>query len=98
MSRLSKPTETVAAMRSFGARESKASDAGIEGVQLGQAHPCSAFPGEADVGYLWRGEDTMVIEETADRPVPFGEPTDYRQEPSIDVTPAPTSTDCLSGA
>jgi hypothetical protein len=40
----------------------------------------------------------MVIEETADRPVPFGEPTDYRQEPSIDVTPATTSTDCLSGA
>jgi hypothetical protein len=40
----------------------------------------------------------MVIEETANRPVPFGEPTDHGQEPSIDVTPAPTTTDCLSGA
>ena len=40
----------------------------------------------------------MVIEETADRPVPFGEPTDRGQEPSIDVTPATTTTDGLSGA
>ena len=26
----------------------------VEGVELGQAHPGSAFPGEADVGHLWR--------------------------------------------
>jgi hypothetical protein len=40
----------------------------------------------------------MVVEETAERPVPFGEPTDHGQEPSIDVTPATTTTDGLSGA
>ena len=37
----------------------------VEGVQLGEAHPGAAFPGEADVGHLWRGEHTVVIEEPA---------------------------------
>jgi hypothetical protein len=37
----------------------------VEGVQLRQAHPGSAFAAEADLGYLCGGEHPMVIEETA---------------------------------
>ena len=37
----------------------------VEGVQLREAHPGSAFAAEADLGYLCGGEHPMVIEETA---------------------------------
>jgi hypothetical protein len=37
----------------------------VEGVQLREAHPGSAFAAEADVGHLCGGEHPMVIEETA---------------------------------
>jgi hypothetical protein len=37
----------------------------IEGVQLRQAHPGSAFTCEADLGHLCGGEHPMVIEQTA---------------------------------
>jgi hypothetical protein len=40
----------------------------------------------------------MVVEEAADPPVPFGEPTDHGEQPSVDVTPATTTTDGSSGA
>jgi hypothetical protein len=37
----------------------------VEGVQLREAHPGSATPGEADVGHLCGGEHPMVVEQTA---------------------------------
>ena len=70
----------------------------VEGVQLGEAHAGSAFPGEADVGHLCGGEHTMVVEETAQVTVPFGQPTDDRQQPSVEVTPAPTTSRGRDGA
>ena len=63
----------------------------VEGVQLGEAHPGPAFAGEADVGHLCGGEHPVVVEETAEVTVPFGEPTDHGQQPSVEVTPAPTT-------
>ena len=63
----------------------------VEGVQLRQAHPGSAFAGEADLGHLCGGEHPMVIEETAEQTVPFGETTDHSQQPSIEVPPATTT-------
>ena len=56
-----------------------------------EAHPGSAFAGEADVGHLCGGEHPMVVEETAELTVPFGQPTHHRQQPSVEVTPAPTT-------
>ena len=37
----------------------------VEGVELREAHPGSAFAAEADLGHLCGGEHPMVIEETA---------------------------------
>jgi hypothetical protein len=37
----------------------------VEGVQLRQAHPGSAFAAEADLDHLCGGEHPMVIKETA---------------------------------
>ena len=37
----------------------------VEGVQLREAHPGSAFAAEADLGHLCDGEHPMVVEETA---------------------------------
>ena len=64
----------------------------VEGVELGQAHPGPALPGEADVGHLCGGEHPVVVEETAELSVPFGQPTHHGQQPSVEVTPAPTTT------
>jgi hypothetical protein len=36
----------------------------VEGVQLRQAHPGSAFAAEADLGYLCGGEHPMVVKQT----------------------------------
>jgi hypothetical protein len=33
----------------------------------------------------------MVVEETAEKTVPFGETTDYTEQPSIEVPPATTT-------
>ena len=63
----------------------------VEGVQLREAHPGSAFAAEADLGYLCGGEHPMVVEETAEKTVPFGETTDYTEQPSIEVPPATTT-------
>ena len=62
----------------------------VEGVQLGEAHPGSPFAGEADVGHLCGGEHPMVVEQAAEVTVPFGEPTDYGEQSSVEVTPATT--------
>jgi len=45
----------------------------------------SAFAAEADLGYLCGGEHPMVIEQTAEKPVPIGETADQGQQPSIEV-------------
>jgi hypothetical protein len=37
----------------------------VEGVQLREAHPGSAFAAEADLGHLCGGEHSMVVEQTA---------------------------------
>ncbi len=37
----------------------------VDGVQLREAHPGSAFAAEADLGYLCGGEHPMVVKETA---------------------------------
>ena len=63
----------------------------VEGVQLREAHPGSAFAAEADLGYLCGGEHPMVIEQTAEKPVPIGETADQGQQPSIEVPPATTT-------
>jgi hypothetical protein len=63
----------------------------VEGVQLRQAHPGSAFAAEADLGHLCGGEHPMVIDETAYKTVPFGETADHSQRPSIEVRPATTT-------
>jgi hypothetical protein len=63
----------------------------VEGVQLRQAHPGSAFAAEADLGYLCGSENPMVIEETTEKTVSFGETTDHAQQPSIEVPPATTT-------
>jgi hypothetical protein len=63
----------------------------VEGVQLRQAHPGSAFAAEADLGYLCGSENPMVIEETTEKTVPFGETADYTEQPSIEVPPATTT-------
>jgi hypothetical protein len=63
----------------------------VEGVQLREAHPGSAFAAEADLGYLCGGEHPMVIDETAYKTVPFGETADHTQQPSIQVPPATTT-------
>jgi hypothetical protein len=63
----------------------------VEGVQLRQAHPGSAFATEADLGHLCGSENPMVIEETTERTVPFGETTDYTEQPRIEVPPATTT-------
>ena len=68
----------------------------VEGVQLAEAHAGSSFSGEADVGYLCGGEDAMVLEETAQVSVPFGEPSEDGQQPTIEVSPS-TTTDGRSG-
>jgi hypothetical protein len=67
----------------------------VEGVQLSQAHAGSAASGEADVGYLCRGEYPVVVEETAEHPVPVGEPVEYGQESTVAVpaTAAAATTD-----
>ena len=64
----------------------------VEGVELGQAHAGSAFAGEADVGHLCGGEHPVVVEEAAEVTVSFGEPTEHGQQPSVEVTPATTTT------
>ena len=46
---------------------------------------------ETDVGNLGRGQYLMVVEETADRPVPFGEPTEGGQQPTIEIPPSTTT-------
>jgi hypothetical protein len=61
-------------------------------VEFGQAHPCSAFPGEADVGYLGGGEHAVLVEQSADEPVSFGQATDSIEQPDLEVTPATTAT------
>jgi len=63
----------------------------VEGVQLRQAHPGSATPGEGDLGRLCGGEHPMVIEQTAQKPISFGDTTDHSQQPSIEVPPATTT-------
>ena len=63
----------------------------VEGVQLRQAHPGSAFAAEADLGHLCGGENPMVIEETTEKTVPFGETADHTEQPSIEVPPATTT-------
>jgi hypothetical protein len=63
----------------------------VKGVQLAEPHAGSSFPGEADVGYLCGGEDTMVLEETAQVTVPLGEPTEDGQQPTIEVPPSATT-------
>ena len=63
----------------------------VEGVQLRQAHPGSAFAAEADLGHLCGSENPMVIEETTENTVPFGETADYTEQPSIEVPPATTT-------
>ena len=63
----------------------------VEGVELGQAQAGPAFPGEADVGHLGGGEHPMVVEQTAQVAVPFGDPTEHRQQPMLEVAPAPTA-------
>jgi hypothetical protein len=63
----------------------------VEGVQLRQAHPGSAFAAEADLGHLCGSENPMVIEETTEKTVPFGETADYTEQPSIEVPPATTT-------
>jgi hypothetical protein len=70
----------------------------VEGVQLGEAHPCSAFPGEADVGDLGGGEHAVLVEEAADEPVPFGQATDHGEEMDLGVTPSATATAAPIGA
>jgi hypothetical protein len=62
----------------------------VEGVQLREAHPGSAFAAEADLGHLCSGEHPMVIEETAEKTVPFGDTADHAEQPSIEVPPATT--------
>jgi hypothetical protein len=64
----------------------------VDGVELAEAHPCSAFPGEADVGHLWGGEHPVLVEEAAQDPVPSGEPTEDGQQPGIEVAPPSTAT------
>ena len=63
----------------------------VEGVELAEPHAGSSFPGEADVGYLCGGEDTVVLEETAQVTVAFGEPTEDGQQPTIEVPPSTTT-------
>ena len=70
----------------------------VEGVQLGEPHAGSALPGEADVGHLCGREHPMVIEQTAEQTVTFGETTDDSEQPSIDVPPATTTSHHASGA
>jgi hypothetical protein len=48
----------------------------VEPVQLGEAHPGPALTGEADVGDLGAGEDTVLVEEPTQPPVAFGEPAE----------------------
>jgi hypothetical protein len=63
----------------------------VEGVQLREAHPGSAFAAEADLGRLCGGEHPMVIEQTAENTVSFGDTADHTQQPSIEVPPATTT-------
>jgi hypothetical protein len=63
----------------------------VEGVQLREAHPGPAFATEADLGHLCGGEHPMVVEQTAEQAVPFGETADHSQQPSIEVPPATTT-------
>jgi hypothetical protein len=70
----------------------------VEGVQLGEPHAGSALTGEADVGHLRGSEHPMVIEQTAEQTVTFGETTDDSEQPSIDIPPATTTSHHASGA
>jgi hypothetical protein len=63
----------------------------VEGVQLREAHPGSAFTAETDLGHLCGGEHPMVIEQTAYKTVPLGETADHTEQPSIEVPPATTT-------
>jgi len=63
----------------------------VEGVQLREAHPGSAFACETVLGHLGGSESPVVIEETTERTVPFGETTDHAEQPSIEVPPATTT-------
>jgi hypothetical protein len=63
----------------------------VEAVQLREAHPGSAFTCEADLGHLCGGEHPVVVEQTAERTVSFGDTTDHAQQPRIEVPPATTT-------
>ena len=63
----------------------------VEGVELRQPQTGAPFPGEADVGHLGGGEHPMVLEQTAQVTIPFGDPTEHRQQSMLSVAPAPTA-------
>jgi hypothetical protein len=63
----------------------------VEGVQLGEAHPGPALTGEADVGDLGAGEHPVVVEESAEQAVAFGEPAEDGEQPGVEVPPATTA-------
>ena len=63
----------------------------VHGVELGQASTSPAFTGEANVGNLSGSKDPMVIEQTAEQAVTFGQPSEYGQQPPLKI-PRPVTT------
>jgi len=63
----------------------------LEGVELGEPGPGSAFAAEADFGQLCGGEHSVVFEEATQLTVPLGDPTERRQQSMIEIPPAPTT-------
>jgi hypothetical protein len=51
----------------------------VECVELRQPQTGAPFPGEADVGHLGGGKHPMVLEQTAQVAIPFGDPTEHLQ-------------------